>query len=85
MRKGIHPNYRPVVFHDTNADAYFLVGSTIESGETIEWEDGNNYPLVKLDVSSASHPFYTGKQRSVGTEGRAAQFKRRFGSLGARK
>lgn len=85
MRPNIHPNYRTVVFHDTSADAYFLIGSTAETGETIEWKDGSTYPLVRLDVSSASHPFYTGKQRSVGTEGRAAQFQRRFGKLGARR
>ncbi|MGJ8514789.1 type B 50S ribosomal protein L31 [Carnimonas bestiolae] len=85
MRANIHPDYRKVVFHDTNADTYFVVGSTIEAKETIEWQDGNTYPLVKLDVSSASHPFYTGQQRAVSSEGRAAQFKRRFGSLGSRK
>lgn len=85
MRAGIHPDYRTVVFHDTSADAYFLIGSTVSTQETIAWEDGNTYPLVRLDVSSASHPFYTGKQRAVGTEGRAAQFKRRFGNVGARQ
>ncbi|MCM2973123.1 type B 50S ribosomal protein L31 [Larsenimonas suaedae] len=85
MKSGIHPEYRKVVFYDTSADVYFKTGSTMSSSETIEWEDGNSYPLIRLDISSASHPFYTGKQRSVGTEGRAAQFKRRFGSLGARR
>lgn len=74
-----------MVFHDTSADAYFLIGSTADTGDTIEWEGGNTYPLVRLDISSASHPFYTGKQRSVGTEGRAAQFQHRFEKLGARR
>jgi len=83
MREGIHPEYRKVVFYDTNAETYFVIGSTIETTETIDYE-GQEYPLVRLDVSSASHPFYTGKQRNVGTEGRAAQFKRRFGGIGAR-
>ncbi|WP_110651734.1 type B 50S ribosomal protein L31 [Salinicola peritrichatus] len=85
MKDGIHPNYRQVIFHDTSVDKYFLIGSTMTSDETMEWEDGNTYPVVRLDISSASHPFYTGKQREVGTEGRAAQFKRRFGSIASRR
>jgi len=85
MKEGIHPDYRQVIFHDTSVNEYFKIGSTMNSDETIEWEDGNTYPLVHLDISSASHPFYTGKQREVGTEGRAAQFKRRFGSIAARR
>ncbi|MGM8850061.1 type B 50S ribosomal protein L31 [Salinicola halophyticus] len=85
MKDGIHPDYRQIIFHDTSVNEYFKIGSTMTSDETIEWEDGNTYPLVHLDISSASHPFYTGKQREVGTEGRAAQFKRRFGSIAARR
>jgi large subunit ribosomal protein L31 len=85
MKDGIHPGYRQIIFHDTSVNEYFKIGSTMNSDETIEWEDGNTYPLVHLDISSASHPFYTGKQREVGTEGRAAQFKRRFGSIAARR
>lgn len=85
MKDGIHPEYRQVIFHDSSVDEYFKVGSTMSSSETIEWKDGNTYPLVQLDISSASHPFYTGKQREVGTEGRAAQFQRRFGSIARRK
>lgn len=85
MKDGIHPEYREVIFHDSSVDKYFKIGSTMSSSETIEWEDGNTYPLVQLDISSASHPFYTGKQREVGTEGRAAQFKRRFGSITTRR
>ncbi|MCE3026462.1 MULTISPECIES: type B 50S ribosomal protein L31 [Salinicola] len=83
MKDGIHPQYRTVIFHDTSVDKYFKIGSTMSSDETIEWEDGNTYPVVRLDISSASHPFYTGKQREVGSEGRAAQFQRRFGSIAA--
>ena len=63
MKAGIHPDYRQVIFHDTSVNHYFKIGSTMSSTETIEWEDGNTYPLVQLDISSASHPFYTGKQR----------------------
>ncbi|WP_110686530.1 type B 50S ribosomal protein L31 [Salinicola aestuarinus] len=85
MRSGIHPDYRQVIFYDSSVDAYFKIGSTMTSNETIEWEDGNTYPLVNLDISSASHPFYTGKQREVGSEGRAAQFQRRFGSVSTRR
>lgn len=83
MKPSIHPRCRTVVFHDTTADAYFLIRSTIGTQDIIEWEDGNTYPLARLDVSSASHPFYTGQQRSISTEGRAAQFQRRFGNLKA--
>ena len=83
MKPNIHPPYRTVVFHDATADAYFLIRSTIDTHETIDWKDGETYPLVRLDVSSASHPFYTGQQRSISTEGRAAQFQRRFGNLKA--
>lgn len=83
MKPGIHPTYRTVVFHDTTADAYFVIRSTIETKDAIEWEDGNTYPLVHLDVSSASHPFYTGQQRTINSEGRAARFQRRFGDIKA--
>ncbi|WP_251977345.1 type B 50S ribosomal protein L31 [Salinicola avicenniae] len=85
MKEGIHPEYRQVLFHDTSVDQYFLIGSTMSSDETMTWEDGNTYPVVRLDISSASHPFYTGKQREVGSEGRAAQFQRRFGSVTTRR
>ena len=77
MKKGIHPEYRPVVFRDAGADFAFLTRSTVETNKTIEWEDGNTYPLVELDVSSASHPFYTGRQRIVDTGGRVQRFERR--------
>ena len=77
MRNGIHPEYRPVVFRDRSADFAILSRSTIETERTIEWEDGNTYPLVELDISSASHPFYTGRQRIVDTGGRVQRFENR--------
>jgi large subunit ribosomal protein L31 len=77
MREGIHPEYRPVVFRDRSADFAILSRSTIETEGTIEWEDGNTYPLVDLDISSASHPFYTGRQRIVDTGGRVQRFENR--------
>ena len=78
MKPEIHPVYREVLFHDTSADAYFLVGSTIAAQETREHE-GNTYPYVSIDVSSASHPFYTGKQKSAQSDGRVAKFNKRYG------
>lgn len=85
MKPGIHPEYRKVVFHDTSVDQYFVIGSTLKTDRIIEWEDGNTYPYFTLDVSSASHPFYTGKQRVVSSEGRMAHFNRRFGRFGAKQ
>ncbi|MCQ6492993.1 type B 50S ribosomal protein L31, partial [Vibrio parahaemolyticus] len=78
MKPGIHPDYRPVVFHETSMDEYFVVGSTCKTDLTIEWKDGKTYPYFTLDVSSSSHPLYTGKQRVVQAEGRIANFNRRF-------
>jgi len=78
MKKGIHPDYRPVVFQDASADFTFLTRSTIKTSETVEWEDGNTYPLVRLEISSASHPFFTGKQKLVDTAGRVEKFKRKY-------
>lgn len=80
MKKDIHPEYRKVVFHDTSVDHKFLTQSTMSSDETIEWEDGNSYPLIKVEVSSASHPFYTGKKLYVDTAGRVEKFNRRYKS-----
>ncbi|EOD2822466.1 TPA: type B 50S ribosomal protein L31 [Providencia stuartii] len=77
MKSGIHPQYRTVVFHDTSADAYFKVGSTIKTEKTIEFE-GERFLYVTLDVSSQSHPFYTGKQKMISQEGKTAQFQKRF-------
>ena len=78
MKPDIHPDYRPVVFTDTSAGVSFLTRSTVRTNETIEWEDGNTYPLVDVDISSASHPFYTGKQKIMDTAGRVEKFRRRY-------
>ena len=79
MRKNIHPEYREVLFHDTSVDTYFLIHSSLETDQTKEWE-GKTYPYFPLDVSSASHPFYTGKQNLVDTAGRVDKFRKRFGN-----
>ena len=79
MKKDIHPNYRPVVFQDNSADFAFLTKSTVENKETITWTDGKEDPLVRVDISSQSHPFYTGKQNIVDTAGRVDRFKRKYG------
>jgi len=79
VKPGIHPAYGPVVFRDDAADFMFLTRSTRTSAETVEWEDGNTYPLVRVDVSSASHPFYTGTQRVLDTAGRVQRFEKRYG------
>ena len=79
MKQGIHPNYREVVFVDTSSDFKFLTRSTAETTETIEWDDGNTYPMVRVEMSSASHPFYTGKQILIDSGGRIERFRRRYG------
>ncbi len=79
MKKDIHPeNYRLVVFKDMSNEHTFLSKSTAASSETIEWEDGNEYPLVKLEISYTSHPFFTGKMQFVDTAGRVDKFKKRY-------
>ncbi len=79
MKKGIHPeNYRLVVFKDMSNDYTFITRSTTSSKETIVWEDGNEYPLVKVEISHTSHPFYTGKSVFVDTAGRIEKFKKRY-------
>ncbi len=78
MKDGIHPDYQYVVFQDASANFSFLTRSTMKSEKTIKWEDGNEYPLIKLDISSASHPFYTGTQNIVDTAGRVERFKRKY-------
>lgn len=83
MKPGIHPAYRTVLFHDTAADAYFLIGSTVDTDRTQQYSDGNTYPYVALDVSSASHPVYTGQQRKTQAEGRIAGFNKRFAAFGS--
>ena len=80
MKPGIHPDYRPVVFRDASAGFAFLTRSTATSDKTVEWEDGNTYPVIDVDVSSASHPFYTGRNRTLDTAGRVERFQRRYGA-----
>ncbi|MBT2230209.1 type B 50S ribosomal protein L31 [Nonomuraea sp. NEAU-A123] len=81
MRKNLHPSYRPVVFRDPSAGFAFLTRSTLTSDRAIEWEDGHTYPVVDVDVSSASHPFYTGRGRVLDTAGRVERFKQRYGKV----
>lgn len=78
MKADIHPNYRDVVFYDTSSEFKFLTKSTIETSETIVFEDGNTYPVFKIEVSSESHPFYTGKKMMLDTAGRVEKFNRRY-------
>ncbi len=78
MRKEIHPEYKEVVFLDTSSEFKFITRSTMTSKETIKWEDGNEYPLIKIEVSSASHPFYTGKKLFVDTAGRVEKFNKKY-------
>ena len=78
MKKDLHPEYRNVIFFDTSSDFKFITKSTMTSSETFKWEDGNEYPLIKVEVSSASHPFYTGKKLFVDTAGRVEKFNKRY-------
>ncbi|HLS14518.1 MAG TPA: type B 50S ribosomal protein L31 [Beutenbergiaceae bacterium] len=78
MKKDIHPEYHPVVFRDISADFSILTKSTATSENTVEWEDGNTYPVIDVDISAASHPFYTGKQKIMDTAGRVEKFRRRY-------
>lgn len=80
LKPNIHPDYQKVVFHDTAAETYFVVGSTIKTERTIDYE-GKTYPYVTIDVSSVSHPFYTGEQRVTKKDGRVSKFNNRFGSI----
>jgi large subunit ribosomal protein L31 len=79
MKKNLHPTVRQVVFKDVSCDVSFLGTSTMDSTETITWEDGKSYPLIKVEISSASHPFFTGKQRVLDAEGRIDRFKQKYG------
>ena len=83
MKAGIHPNYREVVFQDMSIDFKFITRSTINTRDTIEFE-GKTYPLVKIEVSAESHPFYTGKHKIVDTAGRVDKFRKKFGSVGSK-
>ena len=79
MKKGIHPdNYRFVVFKDMSNNTSFLTKSSAAAKETVKWEDGNEYPLIKLEISDTSHPFYTGKMKLVDTAGRVDKFMNRY-------
>ncbi|BDZ66401.1 type B 50S ribosomal protein L31 [Agromyces mangrovi Wang et al. 2018] len=82
MKTDIHPDYAPVVFRDLSSGATFLTRSTVSSDKTIEWEDGNTYPVIDVEISSASHPFYTGKQRILDSAGRVEKFNQRFKNFG---
>ncbi|MFE7142432.1 type B 50S ribosomal protein L31 [Streptomyces parvus] len=84
MKPGIHPSYGLVVFRDKAADFAFLTRSTMTSDRTVTWEDGNTYPVVDVEISSASHPFYTGTARVLDTAGRVERFERRYGRGEAR-
>jgi len=79
MKAGIHPEYRDVVFQDVTSDFKILTRSTLSSKETVKWEDGNEYPLIKVEVSSSSHPFYTGQNKVIDTSGRVDKFRKRYG------
>ena len=83
MKADIHPdNHRMVIFEDNSSKERFLVASTIETEETDKWTDGNEYPLAKVDVSSASHPFYTGTEKVMDSAGRVERFKARMEKKG---
>ena len=79
MKKGIHPEYRPVVFLDHAANFSFLSRSTVKTSQTTVWTDGQTYPLVRLEISSASHPFFTGKMKLVDSTGQIERFRKKFG------
>jgi large subunit ribosomal protein L31 len=86
MKTDIHPaDYRLVIFHDNSTGTRFLIGSTIETKETATWTDGVEYPLATVDVSSASHPFYTGQEKVMDTAGRVERFKARQQAAGKKK
>jgi large subunit ribosomal protein L31 len=81
MRDKIHPEYREVIFKDTAANFTFLTRSTVKTKDTIQWTDGKTYPLVKLDISSASHPFFTGKMKLLDSAGQIDRFNKRFANF----
>ena len=85
MKNDIHPDYHPVVFQDAGTGTKFLTRSTATSNRTVEWEDGKSYPLIVVDVTSESHPFWTGAQRVMDTAGRVEKFQRRYGNRARRK
>lgn len=86
MKTDIHPaSHRPVIFEDNSSGARFLVRSTVETEATAKWEDGKEYPIAYVDVSSASHPFYTGQEKVMDTAGRVDRFKQRAAHAGKKK
>jgi large subunit ribosomal protein L31 len=82
MKSDIHPTYEAVVFRDLASGTTFLTRSTVSSSKTIEWEDGNTYPVIDVEISSESHPFYTGKQRILDSAGRVEKFNSRYKGFG---
>ena len=79
MKKNLHPeNYRLVVFQDVSCDYSFLTRSTVKTNDTIKWEDGNEYPLYKLEISNKSHPYFTGKQNLIDSAGRIEKFNKKY-------
>lgn len=78
MKADTHPKYQPVVFHDISCDFKFLTRSTMTSKETVKWEDGKEYPVIKVEISSHSHPFFTGKHKIIDSGGRVDKFRRRY-------
>ena len=83
MKEGIHPAYRDIVVHDLSCDFKFITRSAVQTRETINFE-GNDYPLLKVEVSSESHPFFTGKHKIVDTAGRVEKFRQKFGTVGSK-
>jgi large subunit ribosomal protein L31 len=78
MKDGIHPEYHPVIFKDASSDFAFLTRSTMSSDQKMTWTDGREYPVITMEITSHSHPFYTGQQRLVDTQGRVDRFKKRY-------
>jgi large subunit ribosomal protein L31 len=78
MKSGIHPEYHPVVYRDRTADYAFLTRSTATSARTVEWTDGNTYPVIDVQISAASHPFWTGRSRVLDTAGRVEKFRAKY-------
>lgn len=86
MKKDVHPeNYRPVIFEDVTAGKRFLIASTIDTDKTDKWEDGKEYPLYQVEISSASHPFYTGQSKVIDTAGRVEKFRTRAAKKAVKK
>ena len=85
MKKNLHPKYEPVIFKDVGADFSILTYSTKGSNKTMKWEDGNEYPVIEVDISSATHPFFTGQQKLIDTAGRIEKFQKKYQKAGNKK